>query len=143
MGQNLIEKLRQKPKSVRNNIAFGIASIFTAFILVVWFSVSTDQFGNIVAGSKSGAGAFSTFISHIKTDVAAVAESLPDNEEIKAAASSTLQEQVSKKISDDAQLRAERASTSATSSVSTKSAIRIATTSSSSSTESSSATTAF
>lgn len=123
MSQNIIQKLRQKPKGVRDNIAMSIAGVFTSLVLVVWFIGSTDKLGQVVESSKEGAGAFSTFIGHIKGEMASVADSLPDKEEFQKAASSTLQEQVSNQIESS-----RNSQNRATSSIEKKSIVRIGTT---------------
>lgn len=120
MALHIIDKLRQKPKHVRDNIALGVAGTITSLVLVAWFVTSTDQLGEVVQSSKQGASAFSTFVSHAKNEVANVMESLPDKEELAAAASSSVQAQVPEQSTSQVEVAAEADS---------RAVVRIATTS--------------
>jgi hypothetical protein len=120
MALNIIEKLRQKPKLVRDNIALGVAGSVTSLVLVAWFVTSTDKLVEVVETSKQGASAFSTFISHAKNEVSGVMETLPDKDELTEAASSSLQVQVSEQVTTQVVTPAE---------VDSRPVVRIATTS--------------
>lgn len=124
MALNIIEKLRQKPKLVRDNIALGVAGSVTSLVLAAWFVTSTDQLVDVVQSSKQGASAFSTFISHAKEEVLGVMETLPDREELEKAASSSLQVQVSEQITNQVVTPVE---------IDSRAVVRIATTSASTS----------
>lgn len=99
MALHIIEKLRQKPKFVRDNIALAVAGSVTSLVLAAWFVTSTDQLSEVVQSSKQGASAFSTFIGHAKNEVSSVVDSLPDKEAFVEAASSTQQAQVEEPVS--------------------------------------------
>lgn len=89
MSQNLIQRLRNKPKETRNTVAFGIAATFTLVVFGVWTVSSTGEFGEMMEGTKKGASAFSTLINHAKREVTEVSESLPSTEELEAAIASS------------------------------------------------------
>lgn len=64
-------KLRKKPKHVRDNVAFSIAGGFTLMIALAWFFVGFDGLGGtpeVVTEEKPEA--FSTLINQIQEQVA-------------------------------------------------------------------------
>ena len=72
-------KQRQKPKHVRDNIAFGFASGAALLVLVGWVVLipKNDIFHSNVAADESPE-AFSTFFDQIKEQVAGVRGSLDE-----------------------------------------------------------------
>lgn len=81
MRQWLI-KQRQKPKHVRDNIAFGFASAVTVVVLVGWLVIvpRADVFSTPVVTSH-GSKAFSTFFDTVKDQVAGTGSAVSDEEE--------------------------------------------------------------
>lgn len=77
----IFNKLRKKPKHVRENIAFGIATGFTLTLAVAWFLVGFG--GNpttpeVVEGE--GNGAFTTLLDQIQEQVATAREGVQADE---------------------------------------------------------------
>ena len=72
-------KQRQKPKHVRDNIAFGFASGAALLVLVGWVVLipKEDIFHSNVTAEQSPE-AFSTFFDQIKEQVAGVRESITE-----------------------------------------------------------------
>lgn len=80
-------KLRKKPKHVRDNIAFGVAGGFTLTLAIAWFLIG---FGNGPTSpevtSEEKNGAFSTLFDQIQEQVATAKEGVIEGNE----ASSTM-----------------------------------------------------
>jgi hypothetical protein len=82
-------KLRKKPRHVRDNIAFSIAGGFTLTVALAWFFIGFTGFGGsteITAEEKPKA--FSTLIDQIQDQVASAREGV--SEAKKENASSTV-----------------------------------------------------
>lgn len=77
MSGDYLTKLRQKPKHVRDNIAFGVASGVTALIAVFMvFAVHGPEVINTVATEENSPQFFKTLTSQVKEQVAASRSSL-------------------------------------------------------------------
>ncbi|MBP6881182.1 MAG: hypothetical protein KBC35_01000 [Candidatus Pacebacteria bacterium] len=77
MIKRLIKNLRQKPKSTRDAVALGLASVFTAMVTLVWFYNSPAKMpalGEMVV--KEEKPAFSGFFSGFKDQLASVGQSV-------------------------------------------------------------------
>jgi len=64
-----LDKIRIKPKHVRERYAFGSAFVFTAILVVVWLVSLPASFSNISGGVESeavGVAPFSGFLTQIK-----------------------------------------------------------------------------
>ncbi len=77
MSGDYLTKLRQKPKHVRDNIAFGIASGCTAVVAAfLVFAVHGPTVINDVAQEENSPQFFQTLTSQVKEQVAATRSSL-------------------------------------------------------------------
>ena len=77
MSGDYLTKLRQKPKHVRDNIAFGVASGFTAVIaLFLVFAVHGPKVVDDVAREENSPRFFETITSQVKEQVAASRSSI-------------------------------------------------------------------
>lgn len=94
MPKDLLARLRQKPKHVKENIALGIAGGFTAIVAIVWLVTVPKSF---IAGDevkKEGPHAFSTLIDQMKEQLAGVKNALPESATSTLEQIETLQQQV-------------------------------------------------
>lgn len=90
MIRKLLTNIRQKPKPVRDKIALGIASGFTAVIFVVWIfqmSIGTDALNENLNGEESDL--ITQFIDDVKGQVASVTDSVKEVAPNEAAYSGT------------------------------------------------------
>lgn len=91
MTGDYLTKLRQKPKHVRDNIAFGIASGFTAIIaLFLVFAVHGPKVVNEVAEENNSPRFFETLTSQVKEQMAASRSSLESQKKEREEASVTV-----------------------------------------------------
>jgi hypothetical protein len=75
MIKRLIRNIRQKPKAVKNNIALGIAGVFTAVVSSFWlYNFPTTHSLKITTEADNMAG-FSGLFSDFKDQVATLKES--------------------------------------------------------------------
>lgn len=73
----LIQNLRRKPKAVRDNVALGVAGTVTTFVAFGWLVLGGIPFGSLdgtVAERESGTGAFSTIVSGVREQTAALGD---------------------------------------------------------------------
>lgn len=75
-------KLRKKPKHVRDNIAFSVAGGFTLTLAIAWFLVGFNPSANQNVSSGEGSTPFSTLFSQIQEQIASVKDSVPENESV-------------------------------------------------------------
>lgn len=73
-------KLRKKPKHVRDNIAFSIAGGFTLVLAIAWFLVGFNPSTNEDISSGEGSAPFATLLSQIQEQMASAKDSVPDEE---------------------------------------------------------------
>ncbi len=82
MSGDYLSKLRQKPKHVRDNIAFGIASGITSIVaLFLIFAVHGPKVVGDVAGGENKPQLFETLIDQAKEQVAATKASIKSQKE--------------------------------------------------------------
>lgn len=75
MLRRWVQKLRHKPKSVRDNIALGVAGSITAAILLAWVFVTPEKIGTVADSSEDRPGTFSLLFDRIKDQTASIADS--------------------------------------------------------------------
>jgi hypothetical protein len=80
MKLDWLTKHRQKPKHVRDNIAFTVSASFTGVLAVLWFLFGSQSqlFDSAARNKASSPEAFSTFWSQLTEQMSAARESLPD-----------------------------------------------------------------
>lgn len=69
MIKSFLIKLRQKPKHVRQQVAFGVAATFTAIVGLFWLASIPQTFQNIGSGVSSGANTFDTFRESLDKEI--------------------------------------------------------------------------
>ncbi|MBP6924039.1 MAG: hypothetical protein KBC62_00160 [Candidatus Pacebacteria bacterium] len=73
-------KLRKKPKHVRDNVAFGVASGFTFMVAIAWFLVGFGgESKSPEITTEETNGAFSTLLKQIQEQVATVKEGVKED----------------------------------------------------------------
>lgn len=129
MLRHFIQKVRRKPKAVRDNIALGIAGATTALVLGGWVLINNQSPLSGVAGELSTkTGAFSGLIGQIKDQAASAFSSVPSKDELESIIEADKQQSASSS-SDimDTPVSEETATTSSSTSTTTRT-VRIATT---------------
>ena len=88
-----IERLRERPKEVRNQYAFAIAGTITVVITLVWIVSLPSHFKGVeIADTTRQGGAFKEFFSEMKQNATVIFSSLSNatsTEEILPVATST------------------------------------------------------
>lgn len=83
--------MRQKPKPVRDNIALGIAGVFTALVFSVWLYQVPSQIHAVSTPTKDDdSSAFTELFSSMKDQLATVKESTTTSTSTEVAATTTL-----------------------------------------------------
>ena len=100
MFSQWIMKLRQKPKHIKDNIAFSVAGVFTTLVAIVWVMTVPKSF---FAGDEikpEAPRAFTTLINQVKEQVAGVKAAMPEiATSTKVEQKNTLQQQVNAGLS--------------------------------------------
>lgn len=132
MLRHFIQKVRRKPKAVRDNIALGIAGSVTALVLGGWVLINNQTPLSGVAGEFSTkTGAFSGLINQIKDQAASAFSSVPSKEELESAIEAEKQPQAASSTSEVIKtLIQEDVATTSSSTPTTTRTVRIATTTS-------------
>lgn len=73
-------KLRKKPKHVRDNIAFSMAGGFTLILAVVWFMTGFNPSTNQEISSGEDSAPFATLLGQIQEQMASAKDSVSENE---------------------------------------------------------------
>lgn len=94
--RTLFRYIRQQPKSVRENYAFGFATVFTVLVATGWFFTASDWAAapaNGVLGKEESAPSFATLLKKAKEQLAATpfadGGEVKKEEEVVVVASST------------------------------------------------------
>ncbi|MEN9922276.1 MAG: hypothetical protein RL097_553 [Candidatus Parcubacteria bacterium] len=78
MIKRILRNLRTKPKSVRNNIALGIAGTFTALVFSVWLYHFPNKISSLTEFSQSNknknTAEFTDFFGQVKDQIATLNE---------------------------------------------------------------------
>jgi len=77
MIKSFLIKLRQKPKHVRQQVALGVASVFTAVVAIFWLTSLPDTVKVLSNAAPEGANAFSSFTDKINEQIEAAKENAP------------------------------------------------------------------
>lgn len=82
MIKRILRNLRMKPKSVRNNIALGIAGTFTALVFSVWLYHFPNKITSLTEFSQSNknenTAEFTDFFGQVKDQIATLNEATGD-----------------------------------------------------------------
>jgi len=79
MLKKIIKNIRQKPKAVRDNIALGIAGVFTAMIVMVWAIDMPARYSEIQQNQADDEStSFFNLFSNFKEQLATAEEATPD-----------------------------------------------------------------
>lgn len=80
MKLDWLTKHRQKPKHVRDNIAFTISASFTVVLAVVWFVFGSESklFDSVARREAASPRVFSTFWDQLSEQMASVKEAIPE-----------------------------------------------------------------
>ncbi len=83
MIKRLLRNIRQKPKVVRDNIALGIAGMFTAIVFSIWVYHFPSKIAALTDSTQSdkgeGSPAFTDFFGEIKDQIATLNEATDGN----------------------------------------------------------------
>jgi predicted PurR-regulated permease PerM len=72
MIKSLLIKLRQKPKHVRQQVALGVATVFTSIVAIFWLTSLPNTVKSISSAVPEGANAFSSFTDKINDEIQTV-----------------------------------------------------------------------
>ncbi len=75
MIKSFLIKLRQKPRHVRQQVAFGVATVFTLIVSIFWVASLPDTVKGLSEVVPDGANAFSSFTNKINEEIQAAKES--------------------------------------------------------------------
>ena len=140
MVRRWIGSLRNKPKSVRDNVALSVAGGVTVLVVLGWLFVTPTTVTDVASEAKAQPSAFSTLFDQLRDQTAAVTDSFNEAKETvteeweDAQASSSTETTVSIEDSEDSYsptstIMTETATTTGfTASTSTPRTVRIATT---------------
>lgn len=82
MIKSLIKNIRQKPKSTRDNIALGLAGVFTAIISMIWLYNLPARYSALEEEHKEKeSSGFASLFSGFKDQFASVKEATPEEVE--------------------------------------------------------------
>ncbi len=84
MGLKWLTKHRQKPKHIRDNIAFTISAAFTAVVALVWFMFGSESmlFNGNARDKAESPKVFSTFWDQLSEQVAGAKNAVPESEPV-------------------------------------------------------------
>ncbi len=74
MIKSFLIKLRQKPRHVRQQVAFGVAIGFTSIVAMFWLTSVPDTVKTISNAAPEGVNAFSSFTDSVNKQIQAAKE---------------------------------------------------------------------